>query len=285
MRYESPVTLDAAVALLAEAGDGGRVLAGGTDLLVQLRAGVVEPDVIIDIKKVAEMREITEADGGFVVGAAVTGAELGEHAGFSAAWPGVTEGTELIGSSQVQSRATMGGNLCNASPAADSVPAQIAAAATVNIVGPSGAREMAVEDFCTGPGKTALEKGEIVVSFKYPARAAKASDAYLRMTPRTEMDIAVVGVGVSLTLDGDGTCTEARVGLGAVAEKALLVPEAAAALIGTKVDAAALENMAAATSAAARPIDDKRGTKEYRIKIAGVLARRAATAALERAGS
>lgn len=285
MRYETPVTLGAAVALKADAGDGGRFLAGGTDLLVQLRAGMVEPDVIIDIKNISELREISEEDGGFRVGAAVTGAELGEHAGFSAAWPGVVEGTELIGSSQIQSRATMGGNLCNASPAADSVPAQIAAAAELRIAGPSGVREMAVEDFCTGPGKNVLGEGEILVSFKYPARGARASDAYLRMTPRTEMDIAVVGVGVSLTLDDSGTCTEARVGLGAVAEKALLVPEAAAALIGTKVDAAALENMAAATRAAARPIDDKRGTKEYRIKIAGVLARRAATSALERAGS
>lgn len=285
MRYESPVTLDAAVALMAEAGDGGRVLAGGTDLLVQLRAGMVEPDVIIDIKKIAEMREITEEDGGFRVGAAVTGAELGEHAAFGAAWPGVVEGTELIGSSQIQSRATMGGNLCNASPAADSVPAQIAAAAVVRIAGPKGVRELPVEDFCTGPGTNALENGEIVVSFKFPARGAKAGDAYLRLTPRTEMDIAVVGVGVSLTLDDDGTCSDARVGLGAVAEKALLVPEAAAALIGSKVDDAALQNLAAATSAAARPIDDKRGTKEYRIKIAGVLARRAATSALERAGS
>jgi carbon-monoxide dehydrogenase medium subunit len=270
---------------MAEAGDGGRVLAGGTDLLVQLRAEMIEPDVIIDIKKISELREITEEDGGYRVGAAVTGAELGEHAGFSAAWPGVLEGTELIGSSQIQSRATMGGNLCNASPAADSVPAQIAAAAVVSIAGPGGVRELPVEDFCTGPGKNVLENGEIVVSFKFQARAAKAGDAYLRLTPRTEMDIAVVGVGVSLTMDDDGVCTDARVGLGAVAEKALLVPEAAAALIGTKIDDAALANLAAATSAAARPIDDKRGTKEYRIKIAGVLARRAAASALERAGS
>jgi len=285
MRYESPVTLDAAVALMAEAGDGGRVLAGGTDLLVQLRAGMVEPDVIIDIKKIAEMREITEEDGGFVVGAAVTGAELGEHTAFSAAWPGVVEGTELIGSSQIQSRATMGGNLCNASPAADSVPAQIAANAVLRIAGPDGVRELPVEEFCTGVGQNSLADGEILVSFKFPARAAKASDAYLRLTPRTEMDIAVVGVGVSLTMDDSGTCTDARVGLGAVAVTALLVQEAADALIGTKVDAAALDNLAAATSAAARPIDDKRGTKEYRIKIAGVLARRAALSALERAGS
>ncbi len=177
----------------------------------------------------------------------------------------------------------MGGNLCNASPAADSVPALIAANATVDIVGPNGRRTAPVEEIPTGPGKTTLTPGEIVASFLLPARPPRSGDAYLRMIPRTEMDIAIVGVGVNLTLDDSGTCTDARVTLGAVAERVLLVPEAAAALIGTKIDDAALQNLAAAASAACRPIDDKRGTKEYRIKVAGVLARRAAQLALERA--
>ena len=159
----------------------------------------------------------------------------------------------------------------------------LAAGVTLTIAGPGGRRELAVEELNTGVGQNSLEKGEIVVSFAFPARGANASDAYLRLTPRTEMDIAVVGVGVSLELDGDGTCTAARVGLGAVAVTALLVSEAANALIGTKVDDDAIAAMAAATSAAAKPIDDKRGTKEYRIKIAGVLAKRAAGIALERA--
>jgi carbon-monoxide dehydrogenase medium subunit len=195
----------------------------------------------------------------------------------------VVEAVELIGSTQIQGRATMGGNLCNASPAADSVPALIAADAMASIVGPHGLREAAVEKIVTGPGTTSLDKGEVVVSFFLPARPKRAGDAYLRFIPRTEMDIAVVGAGVNLTLDGEGLCSAARVALGAVAATPLLVADAAAALIGTPVDEPALEALAAAASAACRPIDDKRGTKEFRIKVAGVLARRAAQIALERA--
>jgi carbon-monoxide dehydrogenase medium subunit len=284
MRYEAPTSLDAAVSLLAEAGGSSRVLAGGTDLLIQMRSEFIAPDLVVDIKKIDEVRSIAAADGGFRVGAAVTGAELGEHAELKAAWPGVVEAAELIGSTQVQGRATMGGNLCNASPAADSVPALIAANAVVDIVGPNGRRTALVEEIPAGPGKTTLAADEIVASFLLPARPPRSGDAYLRMIPRTEMDIAIVGVGVNLTMDDGGTCTDARVALGAVAERVLLVPEAAAALIGTSVDDAALENLAAAARAACRPIDDKRGTKEYRIRVAGVLARRVAQMALERAG-
>ena len=283
MLYEAPDTVDAAVALLVGAGGETRILAGGTDLLVQLRAEWIEPDLILDVKKIPELTEISKENGGFRIGAAVTGAELGEHQGVKKAWPGVVEAVELIGSVQIQSRATMGGNLCNASPAADSVPALIAAGATAAIAGPNGRREIPVEDVGTGPGRTCLAKGEIVTSIFLPSRPAHSGDAYLRFIPRTEMDIAVVGAGVSLTLDGGGKCSAARVALGAVAERALLVDAAARALIGTPVDDAALDNLAKAASAAARPIDDKRGTKEYRIKVSGVLARRAAQAALERA--
>jgi len=208
---------------------------------------------------------------------------LVEDKAFSKAWPGIADGANLIGSIQVRGRATVGGNLCNASPAADTVPAMIAAGASVVVIGPEGTREVPIEKIATGPGKTSLAKGEIVASFKLPKRPPRSGDAYLRFIPRTEMDIAVVGAGVNLTLDDTGVCTAARVSIGAVAERALLVPDAAAALIGTKVDAAALERMGAAVSAACRPIDDKRGTKEYRIKVAGVMARRAAQIALERA--
>jgi aerobic carbon-monoxide dehydrogenase medium subunit len=229
------------------------------------------------------MTSIVAADGGYRFGAAVSCMELSEHTAFAQAWPGVTEAAMLIGSYQIKGRATVGGNLCNASPAADSVPALMAAGATASIVGPDGRREVRVEDIATGPGKTSLAKDEIVASFLLPPRPAHAGDAYLRFIPRTEMDIAVVGAGVNLTLDEKGVCNQARVALGAVAERALLVPEAAAALIGTTVDAAALQRVGAAASAACRPIDDKRGTKEYRIKVAGVMARRAAQIALDRA--
>ena len=283
MRYEAPRTLRAAVALLAGANGQARVLAGGTDLLIQMRSGRVEPELLVDIKGIPELRSIVAKSGGFRFGAAVSCMELIEHEEFATAWPGVTDGVRLIGSIQVKGRATVGGNLCNASPAADTVPALIAAAAVARIVGPDGQREVPVEDIPAGPGRTSLASGEIVVSIRLPRRARRSGDAYLRFTPRTEMDIAVVGAGVNLTLDRKGLCTQARVSLGAVAERALLVHDAAAALIGTPVDNAALDRLASAASAACRPIDDKRGTRDFRIKVAGVIARRAAEIALVRA--
>ena len=249
MRYLAPQTLDEAVGAYAAAAGAARILAGGTDLLVQMRSGMVKPGLVVDIKKIPEMTTVQEtADGGFKVGAAVSGAVLAEHPKFGKVWPGVLEGFNLIGSTQVQGRASMGGNLCNGSPAADSVPALVAAGAMVTVQGPAGRRELKVEDVPAGPGKTNLKPGEIVVSFTLPPRPKGSSDAYLRMIPRTEMDIAVVGVGVSLTLE-NGVCTAAP----------------------------------AACSAACRPIDDKRGTIAYRTKVAGVLLKRTAAIAAERA--
>jgi carbon-monoxide dehydrogenase medium subunit len=283
MRYEAPSSLDQAVALLtAEQGDA-RVLAGGTDLLVQMKTDLIEPALLVDVKRIAELCEIKEEAGGFRIGAAVTGAELKEHARLTKIWPGLVEAANLIGSTQVQGRASLGGNLCNGSPAADSVPALIVAGARASIVGPKGRREVPVEDVMVGPRQLSLTKGEIVASFLIPAKPARTADAYLRFIPRTEMDIAVVGCGICLTLDAAGSCTAARVALGAVAPRPLLVAPAAAALVGTKVDAAALEKLDAAARAACQPIDDKRGTKEYRVKVAGVLARRTALIAVERA--
>ena len=281
-RYAAPETVDEAVRLLAGADGGARILAGGTDLLVQMRAGMVAPGLIVDVKKIAEMTTIRAESGGFRIGAAVSGAEIGEHAGLRKAWPGVVEAINLIGSKQVQGRASAGGNLCNASPAADSVPAMVAAGAVLTIQGPGGRRELAVEKLLVGPGKTALARGEIVVSFALPARPKGSGDAYLRLIPRTEMDIAVVGCGVSLTMDGE-RCVAARIGLGAIAPTVLLVEAAGKALVGSTLDAAALEAAAAACRAACKPIDDKRGTIVYRTKIAGVLLKRAVAIAAERA--
>ena len=283
MRYEAPETVERATALLAESAGEARVLAGGTDLLVQMRADVVEPALIVDIKRIAETRAIVEDRGGWRIGAAVTGAELKEHPRLKQGWPGVVEAANLIGSTQVQGRATLGGNLCNGSPAADSVPALIAAGAVATLAGPQGRRELPVEDVMLGPRRLALGKGEIVVSFRLPPRPPRSSDAYLRFIPRTEMDIAVVGVGVSLTVDASGTITDARVSLGAVAPRVLLVREAAAAIVGSRLDRAAQDRLEAAARAACAPIDDKRGTVEFRIQVAGVLARRAALIALDRA--
>lgn len=283
MQYATPATVDEAVALLAKANGGGRVLAGGTDLLVQIRAGMVSPELVVDIKSIPETRKISIEDGGIRIGAAVSGAELGENEAAVKAWPGVVEAVELIGSTQVQGRASAGGNLCNGSPAADSVPALIAARAVCTVAGPGGTRQVPVEDIVTGPGKTSIKSDEFLVDIFLPTPKARSGDAYLRMIPRTEMDIAIVGAGVSLSLDEDGTCNAARVVLGAVAPTAVLVPDAAAAIIGTKLEDDALEKLAAAASAACNPIDDKRGTITYRVKVAGVLARRAALIARDRA--
>jgi carbon-monoxide dehydrogenase medium subunit len=283
MRYEAPDSVDSAVALLAGARGDARVLAGGTDLLVQMRADILDPELIVDVKKIAETRAITEDKGAWRVGAAVTGAELREHAALRRAWPGVVEAANLIGSTQVQGRATMGGNLCNGSPAADSVPALIAAGAKAVVAGPNGRRELAVEDVMLGPRKLALTKGEFLVSFLLPARAKPSGDAYLRFIPRTEMDIAVVGAGVNLTVDGKGVITAARVSLAAVAPRVLLVAAAAEAIVGSTLDQPAQDRLEAAAQAACQPIDDKRGTIEFRTQVAGVLARRTALIALARA--
>jgi CO/xanthine dehydrogenase FAD-binding subunit len=284
MSYVAPTTIDEAIKALAGASGPARVLSGGTDLLVQLRSKRIAPSLIVDTKHLPGLMGIKEDGGGFVIGAATPCAVIGEHQKFSAAFPGVTEGANLIGSTQIQGRATLAGNLCNASPAADSVPAMIAAGATCVIVGPKGKREVPVEQVATAPGKTSLAKDEFIVEFKFPKKAAHTSDAYLRFIPRTEMDIAVVGAGISVTLDGKGVCTAAKVCLGAVAPTAVIVPDAAKALIGSKLDDATLAKLDAAVRAACKPIDDKRGTIDYRIKVAGVIARRTAAIAFERAG-
>jgi carbon-monoxide dehydrogenase medium subunit len=281
IQYQSAKTVKEAVKYMQAAKGKGYILAGGTDLLVQMKSGARAPGVIVNVKKIPEMVSIVEKGGAFTIGAATPAAVMGENKKLRKAWPGVIEACNLIGSTQVQGRASAGGNLCNASPAADSVPALVAAGCIVNVAGPNGKRAVPVEQFCTGPGKTSLKTGEIVVSLTLPKRPKGSSDAYLRLIPRTEVDIAVVGVGVSLTMKGD-TVTDARVGLGAVAPTVLLVDKAAKALIGSKLDDAALDAAADACSAACRPIDDKRGTIKYRTKIAGVLLKRSAMIARDR---
>ncbi len=283
LRYEAPATLAAAVKLLAGSRGFARAMAGGTDLIVQMETDLIEPELLVDLKKIAALRTIKADKSGFRIGAAVSGMEMVEHKALCKAWPGVIDGVKLIGSIQVKGRATVAGNLCNASPGADSVPPMVTAGAIARVVGPRGTRKVPVEKIPVGPGKTSLKKGEIIESFILPARAKRSGDAYMRFTPRTEMDIAVVGIAVNLTLDAKGVCTAARVALGAVAPTVLLVDACAKALIGTKVDEAALDKMAGAAAAACRPIDDKRGTKEFRIKTTRVLAKRVALKALERA--
>ena len=283
MRYIRAKNSQHAVSLMAGAVNP-ELFAGGTDVLVKMKLGGTPPDLLIDLKHIAGMREIRPEAGGIRVGAAVTGAEMGESAVLQALWPGVVEAVELIGSTQVQGRATMVGNLCNGSPAADSVPALLAAAATVRILGAKGERDLPVADVLEGPGKTTLNKSDIVTSIFLPARPERAGDAYLRFIPRTEMDIAVAGAAISLSLDEAGVVLAANVALGAVAPTAVLVPQAAKALIGSRLEAAALDACARACRDACAPIDDRRGTVEFRTKLAGVLATRAAKTAYIRAG-
>lgn len=283
MRYHAVGSFDEAVRISSAATGTTRFLAGGTDVLVQMRAGMVQPDDVIDLKHVAGVKDITRrADGGWDIGPAVSGAEMGAHADLCRDWPGVVEGMRLVGSTQVQGRATLTGNLCNGSPAADSVPGLVAAGATVSVLGPNGARVLAVADIPKSPGKTNLQAGEVITAIHLPPRGLQGGDAYLRFIPRTEMDIAVVGCAVNLRV-ANGKIAEARVALGAVAPTVLLVPDAAAAITGTALDDAALTALMAAARAACRPISDKRGTVEFRIEVAGVLARRAALIAFARA--
>jgi carbon-monoxide dehydrogenase medium subunit len=282
--YVAPTTAREAASALA-AGEGlARALAGGTDLLVQLRAGRLRRGLIVDLKRVPGAIGIRQEGGGFVVGAATPGAVIGEHEALGRAWPGVVEAACLIGSTQIQGRASMAGNLCNASPAADSAPALIAAGAECLVVGPAGERVVPASEIAVSPGATSLAVGEFILEIRLPPRPPRSADAYLRSIPRTEMDIAVVGAGVNLTLGGDGLVSEARVALGAVGPTVILATDAAAALVGTSVDEAALARLDEAARAACEPISDKRGTAEFRTKIAGVLARRAAVIAFARAG-
>jgi len=282
-RYEAPRSVDEAAALLAKHGAAARALAGGTDLLAQMKSGARHPAVIVDLKRIDELMQVRETDGGLVIGAAVPAAELREHPALRRWFPGLAEAVALIGSEQIQGRASLGGNLCNASPAADTTPALLVNDATVEIAGASGRRCVPVAELCTAPGRTSLREGELVTKVLLAAPAPRSADAYLRLIPRTEMDIAVVGAAVRIALAPDGSCLAARVALGAVAPTAIRVPEAEAALAGSRLDAAALARMAEAVRAAARPIDDKRGTAAYRRQVIGVIARRAAERAFERA--
>jgi aerobic carbon-monoxide dehydrogenase medium subunit len=281
IRYEAPATIARAVELLRE--DGARVLAGGTDLLVQMRMGRAAPRLFVDVKRIPEASRLELGERELWLGAAVPAAVVVENAAVTRVFPGLVEAVDLIGSTQIQGRASVGGNVCNASPAADTTPALCAVGARCVIAGPAGQRELPVEDFTTGPGRTVLAPGELLVGFRIARPPARASDAYLRFIPRTEMDIAVVGAAVSVALDARGRCASARVALGAVGPKVILAAEAAAALAGSAGDDAALTRAGEAASAAARPISDKRGTVHYRRRVAGVLVRRAAAAAFARA--
>jgi len=286
VRYVAPTTVDEARSLLAEH-PGSQVFAGATDLVPQIRAGRPAPLVLVDLKRIDRLMTVTHEDGQWRIGAATPASDLTRNSDFTAMFPGLSEGMGLIGSDQIQNRSSLGGNLVNASPAADSVPSMIANAVQAVIATGDGTRTVPVAEIATGPGRTSLADGEFIIEFTVADPPAGTSDAYLRMIPRTEMDIAIVGSAVRLTVDGD-IVTDANVVLGAVAPTAVTVPDAVAALIGATINAGLIDDsvmntLADAASAACNPIDDKRGTVTYRRQVAGVLTRRAAAIAAGRA--
>ena len=250
-------------------------LAGGTDLLVGIRLGMRDPSRIIDLKQIPELMALDISEDSILIGAAASAYDILHNSEIGSLCPGLADALDLIGSTQIQGRCSAGGNLCNASPAADSIPALIANGAVCRILGSSGERLLPVEDFLVGPGKNALKEDELLVQLILPKPMPGTSDAYLRLTPRTEMDIAVAGTGISITLDTAGVCTAARVAIGAVAPTALLVEAAGQALVGSKLEDEAIDSAVTAIRAAASPISDKRGSAQYRTHVVGVLVKRA----------
>ena len=283
--YAAPRTLAETTAILNDKGDRARILAGGTDVIVQVREGRRDIDALVDIKRVPEVNELSyDPAKGLVIGAAVPCCLIYENAAIAKAYPGIIDAVSLIGGIQIQSRASLGGNLCNASPAADGIPVLIALEGVCDIAGPQGIRSVPVEQFCTGPGKNQLQRGEILMRLRFPSKKAASGAAYLRFIPRNEMDIAVVGVGVAIQLNAaKAKCLAARIALAAVAPTPLLVADAGAALVGTTLDETAITKAANLAQAAAKPISDMRGDAEYRKHLVGVLVRRALAIAIERA--
>jgi carbon-monoxide dehydrogenase medium subunit len=283
IQYEAPTSLEQALGLLAAHGENARAICGGTDIIIQLRAGTRRPDYLIDVKHIAELTQLSfDSSTGLRLGAAVRCIEIHESQLMRRHYPGLSEAAHLIGSLQIQGRASVGGNLCNGSPAADTTPALIALGAVARIVGPNGERRVNVDEFVLSPGKTVLQPGELLIELLIAPPPAHSADAYLRFIPRNEMDIAVVGVGASVTLDGD-RCVAARIALGAVAATPLFAEKASASLIGKEMNAEAFDEAGDLATALSSPIDDMRGTAEFRRHLVGVLTRRTLEIAVRRA--
>ncbi len=283
--YIETMSLDQAIALLSQDPERSRPFAGGTDLLPQLREGRRQVGLVVDIKQIPELRTVMDhPERGLRIGAAAACYDICHNPAVAARYPGLVDGFGVIGAVQIQFRASVGGNLCNASPAADSIPALIVHGATCTAIGPNGQRTLPVEAFCVAPGRTALQPGEILAWIDVPAPADRSGAAYLRFIPRNEMDIAVVGAAAAVTLAADGgTFDSARLALGAVGPTPLLIAEAGEYLVGKPVSAETIAEAARIAQAAARPIDDVRGTAAFRTHLSAVLMRRAIERAVERA--
>ncbi len=283
--YQAPTTIVEAVALLAEKNGRARALAGGTDLLVQMRLKLHDLDLVVDVKKIPELNQISfNPNEGLTLGAAVSCARLYETPEVVANYPGLVDAASIIGGMAIQGRATLGGNLCNAAPSGDAISALIVLGATCTVAGPHGTHTVPVEDFCTGPGQTVLDPGEILVSIHLPTPHLNSGAHYLRVTPRQEMDIAIAGAGASVVLNDDlSEIAEARIALAAVAPTPLLVEAAAASLLGKTPSEEAFVEAAKLAQEAAKPITDVRGTAAQRRHLVGVLVKRALRGAVARA--
>lgn len=280
--YTAPETIEEACHVLADTATA-RVFAGATDMLPQARAGRTLPETLVDLKHIPRLSRFELAADTWVIGAAVNASRLTRDDRLRGDLPGLVEAVGLIGSDQIQSRASIGGNLCNASPAADTGPSMVVNGAVAVVASQAGERRLPVAELCVGPGRTSLRAGEFVVEFEIQCPPERTADAYMRMTPRTEMDIAIVGAAARIGLSETGECTSADVVLGAVAPTTIFVEGIPDLLVGKTIDEPLLGEAAALSSAAARPIDDRRGTAEYRRHVAGVLTKRVIAKAAERA--
>ena len=285
VKYVRAASVEEASRLLLEGGAGARVLAGGTDVIVQARERTRDIDLFVDVKHIPEVMALSyDAADGLTIGAATPCYEIYGSETVRDLYPSLVDSTSLIGGTAIQGRASLGGNLCNSSPAADGIPTLIVLEATVEIAGPNGRRSVAVEDFCTAPGRNVLDAGEFVVSLNFPAPAAGSGARFLRFIPRNEMDIAVTNAATQLRIE-NGSVAWARVAIGAVAPTPLLVADAAAALVGQPLSDDTIAAAAAASRAAANPIDDMRGSIRQRVHLAGVLTERTIRQAAERAAA
>jgi xanthine dehydrogenase FAD-binding subunit len=282
--YEAPRSLSEAIGLLSRASGRARPLAGGTDLIDQVRTGRLAPDLVVDLKKIPELTRLEFVDDALCLGAAVPCYRIYEHERIVREYAALAESCHIIGGVQIQSRASVGGNLCNSGPAGDSIPSLIALDAVCVIAGADGTRQVRAEDFCTGPGTNVLAPGEILVELRFPARPRVSGSHYRRFIPRNEMDIAVVGAAAAVTLDEQRKqFTAARIAVGAVAPKPLFATEASRLLVGRPANDESIAEAARAARAIARPIDDMRGTVEFRLHVTEVLVRRVLTEAVARA--
>jgi CO/xanthine dehydrogenase FAD-binding subunit len=283
--YLPATSVDEAIKALLEGGELARILSGGTDVIVQAREGRRDIAMLVDIKQVPEANVLSyDPKAGLTLGATVPCYKIYEDETIARLYPALIDSASLIGGIQIQSRASLGGNLCNSSPAADSIPTLIALGAVCTIAGPQGLRTLPVEEFCTAPGRNAMQVGELLVSFQFPVPQPRSGARFLRFIPRNEMDIAVANAAVSLTLNAAGDRIEqARVAIGAVAPTPLLVKEAGDRLAGAAPTPEGIAPALEAARAAARPIDDMRGSIAQRRHLVGVLVRRAIEGAVERA--